>query len=235
VLEEHAGEYFDLPLQGMRSPFMTFVVKVHEDKRELLKATTHVDGTARIQTVSKETNSRFWQLIDEFRKRTGVPVLLNTSFNNNAEPIVCFLTTRLNYLVVGNYLVSKKNIDDGAYLELAPSLPRYARLVQSRRFISDHQMATVCELANSYHHQYNLRISTEAFDVLKEANGKTSLGNLLHTQDGTDQTQHTVIIEEMLRLWFSRAVTLHPRRIPGDPCLISDLPDRGVEPSRPAL
>lgn len=243
VLEEYAGEYFDLPLEGMRSPFMTFVVKVREDKRALLKATTHVDGTARIQTVSKETNSTFWQLIDEFRKLTGVPVLLNTSFNNNAEPIVdsvedavvCFLTTRLHYLVVGNYLVSKKNIDDETYLDLAPSLPRYARLVQSRRFISDHQINTVCELANSYHHQYNVQISVEAFNVLMEANGEKSLGDLLHAQDGTDQSRRTVIIDEMRRLWFSRALALHPRRVPGGPCLIPDTPDRRAESSRHAL
>lgn len=240
VLEEYAGEYFDLPQPGMRSPFMTFVVKVREDKREVLKATTHVDGTARVQTVSKETNGRFWELIDEFRKKTGVPVLLNTSFNNNAEPIVdsvedaivCFLTTRLNYLVVGNYLVSKKTIEPGSYLELAPSLPLYARLAQSRRFVSGQELATICELANSYHHQYNVRISAEVFELLKEADGEKSLDDLLSGQGIADPQQRAAIVEEMLSLWSKRALALHPPGVHGNLYLN---PARREKPSKEPL
>src|SRR5688572_21813287 len=177
VLEEYADEFFKLPRPGMYSPFMTFVVQVREEMRELLKATTHVDGTARIQTVSRSTNSSFWQLIDEFRKRTGVPVLLNTSFNNNAEPIVdsvqdaivCFLTTKLHYLSVGNYLVSKKNIDHAAYLTLVPQLPAYARLTQTKRFVSSDRTATFFEIGNSYAKQFAVEVSQDVFHLLATA------------------------------------------------------------------
>jgi carbamoyltransferase len=113
ILEEYVHDYFDLPVEKNRFPFMTFVVRVRPEKQELLRATTHVDGTARIQTVCREDNPRFWQLIDAFRVITGVPVLLNTSFNNNHEPIVdsvedaivSFLTTGLTHLVLGDTLV----------------------------------------------------------------------------------------------------------------------------------
>jgi carbamoyltransferase len=89
-----------------------------------------VDGTARVQTVSRDVNPRYWMLLQAFERLTGIPILLNTSFNNNAEPIVdspeeavtCFLTTGLDVLVVGDYLVRKR--DDGTrgsgYRALSP-------------------------------------------------------------------------------------------------------------------
>jgi len=158
VLEEYAEEFFDLPRHSTRFPFMTFVVRVREEKRGLLGATTHVDGTARIQTVSRRENEKFWNLIDAFRELTGVPVLLNTSFNNNVEPIVdsaydalvCFLTTKLNHLVIGDYLISKRETGPEAYLRLSPSLPLYSRLRRTRKFVSRSELRAVCELTNTY-------------------------------------------------------------------------------------
>ena len=81
---------------------------------------THVDFSARIQSVSKETNPRYWQLIDTFRKKTGYGVVVNTSFNVRGEPIVCtpgdgyrcFMRTEMDYLVMGNYLFDKKSQPD---------------------------------------------------------------------------------------------------------------------------
>ena len=92
-------------------------VIVLPEKREEIPAVTHVDGTARLQTIHRETNPRFHQLLKEFEKVSGVPVLLNTSFNVMGEPIVespmdairCFYTTGLDHLVLGNYVVSKNN------------------------------------------------------------------------------------------------------------------------------
>jgi len=106
VLEEHVEEYFVIPTSQKQFPFMNFVLKVKEEKQSILGAITHVDGTARIQTVSKASNPMYWNLINEFSKYTGVHILLNTSFNNNAEPIVdsvydaivCFLTTKPNMI-----------------------------------------------------------------------------------------------------------------------------------------
>jgi carbamoyltransferase len=217
VLEEYADEFFKLPRPGMVSPFMTFVVQVREEKRELLKATTHVDGTARIQTVSRLTNSSFWKLIDEFRKRTGVPVLLNTSFNNNAEPIVdsvqdaivCFLTTKLHYLSVGNYLVSKKNIDRAAYLTLVPQLPPYARLTQTKKFVSSDQTATFFEIGNTYAKQFAVEVSPDIFHLLTMADGKATLGDLLSVPDKF-QADPNAIVDELVELWSKRVVKLKP-------------------------
>lgn len=115
VLEEDASLYFEG--QGSVSvPFMEKVYKVKDGKRELIPAVVHVDGTSRVQTVSKLLNPLFHNLIREFKNITGIGVVLNTSFNLNGEPIVCsptdavktFFQCGLDYLVLGNYLVSKK-------------------------------------------------------------------------------------------------------------------------------
>lgn len=111
VLEEAANDWFEniAPV-----PFMSQVLPVRQDKRALIPAVTHVDGSARLQTVSRQTQPRFWQLIDEFRALTGVPMLLNTSFNEN-EPIVlsprqaldCFLRTSMDVLVLGDTWIAR--------------------------------------------------------------------------------------------------------------------------------
>jgi carbamoyltransferase len=102
--------------QQVADPFMLKVCNVLKDKQAVIPAVTHVDGTARLQTVHKETNLRYHRLLKEFEKQSGVPVLLNTSFNVMGEPIVespldairCFYTTGLDYLVLGNYIIGKQ-------------------------------------------------------------------------------------------------------------------------------
>ena len=94
---------------------MLFVVKAKDEAKKMIPAVIHIDGTSRVQTVSKESNPRYYQLLRAFEKVKGVPVLLNTSFNVNKEHIVnsptdairCFYSTGIDYLVVGNYLISK--------------------------------------------------------------------------------------------------------------------------------
>jgi carbamoyltransferase len=111
VLEEYVEEYFE---DSFPSPFMLMVFKVRAEKRPAIPATEHVDHTGRVQSVSKATNPKFWNLIEAFRRRTGIPLLLNTSFNEN-EPIVCtpqdalhcFTTTRMDALVLGDCLVCR--------------------------------------------------------------------------------------------------------------------------------
>jgi carbamoyltransferase len=112
VLLEATGDYFD---QDYPDPFMIKVYNVLPEKHTVIPAVTHVDGTGRLQTVDRETAPLYWQVIKEFEKLTGVPVVLNTSFNEN-EPIVCkpeeavecFLRTKMDALVIGNYLVKKE-------------------------------------------------------------------------------------------------------------------------------
>lgn len=111
ILEEHVGEYFE---QTHPAPTMLMVYQIKPEKRNCIPAVTHVDGSGRLQTVSRKLNQRYYQLISDFAELTGVPVVLNTSFNEN-EPIVCtpqeaidcFLKTRMDALYLGNYAVRR--------------------------------------------------------------------------------------------------------------------------------
>lgn len=117
VLREDVPDWF-VPIPNCASmsiEFMEINFEVIPAKRNIIPAVVHVDGTSRIQAVNKDTNPRYYALISAFKKLTGVPLLLNTSFNDN-EPIVCspsdaiqtFLRTKMDYLAIGNFLVSKK-------------------------------------------------------------------------------------------------------------------------------
>ena len=136
VLREHLGEYFDISLD---SPYMLLVASINENlkipmnetdqklfgieklnvKRSNIPAVTHVDYSARIQTVHENTNKTYYKLIKKFHEKTGCPVLINTSFNVRGEPIVCmpedafncFMGTNLDYLVIENFILDKKEQD----------------------------------------------------------------------------------------------------------------------------
>jgi carbamoyltransferase len=111
IHEEALDDYF---VGAVADPFMIQVYPVRPEKRPTIPAVTHVDGSGRLQTVSRETNAAYWNLIEAFRRRTGVPILLNTSFNEN-EPIVhtpaealdCFLRTDMDALVLGAHVLAK--------------------------------------------------------------------------------------------------------------------------------
>jgi carbamoyltransferase len=111
ILAESTAEYFE---KSHPSPFMTLAYSVRPAQRDKIPAPTHVDGTGRLQTVTREANPRYWQLIKAFQNLTGVPVVLNTSFNDN-EPIVCrpeeaidcFLRTQMDALVLGDFLITR--------------------------------------------------------------------------------------------------------------------------------
>jgi carbamoyltransferase len=111
ILAESTGEWFE---KSHPSPFMTLAYSVRPEKREKIPAPTHVDGTGRLQTVTRDANPRYWSLIKAFEQLTGVPVVLNTSFNDN-EPIVCrpeealdcFERTQMDALVLGDFLITR--------------------------------------------------------------------------------------------------------------------------------
>ena len=119
VLVEETENYFSLPEAAHHYParFMLYVVDVNEDKHDVIPAITHVDGTGRLQTVQKEINPRYYKLIDTFGQATGVPVVLNTSFNLKGEPIVntpqeafnSFERSGMDVLVLGDYVVEKED------------------------------------------------------------------------------------------------------------------------------
>jgi len=112
IIEEAVPEYFE---RSEPSPFMTFAYSVRPEKRTVIPAPTHVDGTARLQTVNRGANPLYWKLLRAVGDLTGVPVVLNTSFNDN-EPIVCrpeealdcFRRTQMDVLVMGNFTLEKK-------------------------------------------------------------------------------------------------------------------------------
>ena len=113
MLEEHLHDWYDIPKTS--SPYMLFNAWLLPEKKDQVPAVTHVDGSARIQTVTEELNKPIFQLLTEWNKKTNVPILLNTSFNVNAEPIIespenalrTFMSTNIDVLVMENYIVTK--------------------------------------------------------------------------------------------------------------------------------
>lgn len=117
VLEEEVGKWF---VDGDVSPYMLFVFDVPPDKADKIPAVRHVDGTARIQTINRAQNPVYYAILKKFYERTGVPVLVNTSFNTRGEPIVCtprdaiecFWTSPLDALVIGSFLLEKEKANN---------------------------------------------------------------------------------------------------------------------------
>ena len=111
ILAEDTHEWFQIDKEV---PFMTEVYPLAEDKKSLLPGITHIDGTGRLQTVSENNNSRYYYLLKKFKDKTGIPIILNTSFNEN-EPIVqnpeeaidCFIRTNMDVLVLENWIISR--------------------------------------------------------------------------------------------------------------------------------
>jgi len=113
VLEEELHNYFDI---NQTSEHMLLACEAKNRKKKFISATVHVDNSCRVQSVSKKTNKKFWNLLNEFKKETEIPVLLNTSFNIKGMPIVnnskdaieCFLKYKIDHLIIDNYLINKK-------------------------------------------------------------------------------------------------------------------------------
>lgn len=211
VKAERLRDYFEYPSDVPAPDFMVFTVPVRAERASELAAITHVDGTARVHAVDREVNERYWRLLDAFERRTGVPVLLNTSFNNHAEPIVdsvedairCFLTTRLDHLVIGDVIATKTGGDLRDLTGLVPSLPRSARLertitpggAERARLTANHATAGSAEIGD------------HTFETLRKADGRSSLGDLglnVDTPGGLES------LREIENLWKDRLVELRP-------------------------
>lgn len=240
VLEEYVEEYYEVPpaFKYKKFPFMTFVLDVKKEKQEILGAVTHVDGTSRIQSVSREQNEKYWQLIDEFRKLTGIPILLNTSFNNNVEPIVnsfedamvCFLTTRINYLVVGDYLIRKKEFENSVFLDMVPAIPLHISLSHLKKSVSSRDTEDVYEIRDNFLISSNALsdrvvfsdlsfglvksgVSRELFSILHHVDGKKDLAQLMNNPQGLDEAKQNSIIDEIKSLWTLRLIRLKPQKV----------------------
>ena len=212
VPAEKAADYFEMPAGSEDLPFMLSTVRVRRDQRARLGAVTHVDGTARIQTVSRTANPRYWELLHAFGDLTGVYVLLNTSFNNSAEPIVdsvedaivAYVTTGLHYLVVGDYWVSKRDGTDDRILDSILSIASCADVSMVR---------TDTGWTSFIRYKYEAArrkpiVLAAAAEVIRRADGATPLRDLLDA--AADASVRSRIVEEVRRLWWLRLVRLQP-------------------------
>ena len=137
ILEERVSDYFEIDCP---SPYMLLVAQVRPDKKDKIPAVTHVDGSARIQTVSQSENGLFYSVLKEFERLTGCPVLLNTSFNLKGEPIVCtpqdayftFIRSGLDYLIMGSYILDKKDIKEAEQFVEKKVLPEETKTITIR-------------------------------------------------------------------------------------------------------
>lgn len=211
ILEERLGDICELATTENRTlPFMVSTLRVRNEWRQRLQAVTHVDGTARVQSVSRKTNPSYWRLIREFEALSGVPVLLNTSLNNNIEPIAdtiddavaCFLTTGLNVLVAGSCIVTKRSEEARvtALGECRVLLPGNRSLVlKSDGYFVD-------SLSHGWLGHAPTEISAEMFSLLRRSlQERASVSSLLgETKD------RVALLDELRHLWELRAVIVVP-------------------------
>ena len=137
VLEERSGDWFE---SDYPSPYMILVYDVRPEKRKIVPAITHVDGTGRVQTVNRKHNPRYFKLIEEFEKITGVPIVLNTSFNIRGKPIVntpheaieCFMNTGMDALFLNDYLLTKRE-------------PSVAKTMTKQQLVETHAAAAAAD------------------------------------------------------------------------------------------
>lgn len=208
VTPEAATDYFDLTATEADHGFMSFVVHVLEDRRAELGAVTHVDGTARVQVVTPAANARFHELITRFGELTGTPVLLNTSFNNNAEPIVqsvhdvltTYLTTEIDVLVVEDFLVRRRQPVTMALDDLVLKVRPMTRLRQDWRPGEE----VSGEVYLDYSFGPSAKVSPTVFNLLAAADGESTVAALAGTL--TDEVR-----EELVSLWQQRFFALSPK------------------------
>ncbi len=216
VLEEWADDIFEIDRKYDNYLFMNLITKVRPDKRESLGAITHVDGTARVQVVKREYNEKYWNLVNEFRRFTDTPLVLNTSFNNNAEPIVetvsdavaCFLTTELTHLVIGDYLIEKNvRLEEGI-----PGLRAFVR--ESSRLCLGYRpgsgefekVATIEFNASRFFSSLSVPISMELYQIL--SNGCDNCIDSVAKTLGIPMTSS--LLNEIVTIWTQRMIALEP-------------------------
>jgi carbamoyltransferase len=217
VIEERLHDFFEAPPTLKSAPFMVITLPVKEEYRQLLGAVTHVDGSARVQTVSQKVNPLFYAVIEEFSKLTGVPIVLNTSFNNNFEPIVdsvddavtCFMTTGLDRLIISDLIVEKQaTFEKGMLLHFEIKLPPTRRLVLRTQASGIHQYLIECN-ADEVFVGAAVEISKSLFFALFDSEGKAMMSRL--EEVGLDRGYELDdLAVEIFSLWERRAILLSP-------------------------
>jgi carbamoyltransferase len=183
VTLERSREFFDLDVP---SPYMLLIAPVHEKQRALLPSITHVDGTARVQTVTEADDGRYYRLVKRFGDRTGVPVLVNTSFNIKGEPIVetpadaveCFLCNDMDVLILEDYFVEKVNLDDEVLLR-CPVEPNPRIVVSTERRVGNEGWeTTLATVAFCENREHKYEVSETFTEVLVDMDGQRTVAEL---------------------------------------------------------
>lgn len=219
VTEERLHDFFDVPDGTTRLPFMIITVFVRSEMRELLGAVTHIDGSARVQSVSRDDNPRYHALIEAFGDLTGVPILLNTSFNNNVEPIVdsiddavaCFLTTGIQSLVIGDWIIHKTSdiLSDPAFLDLVPFIPESQKLVRRCLPSTGTMVFSLDSSVSEFFGESSRSISGDLFRLLlDDVDGASVRRRCARLGFSAEIVTH--LGSELLELWQTRAIGLLP-------------------------
>lgn len=221
VIEERARDYFEFPAQVSVAPYMTIIVPVHPHEHAHLGAITHVDGTARVQTVNRTSNPRYYRLIEHVGKLSGVPIVLNTSFNNHAEPIVdsvddavaCFLTTGIERLVVSNWIVEKIKAPEGneAIFDLVPTVPSHKKLVQ-RMSACNHTGFAIESLTHDVFGEQTIGISSLLFQILLDADCSDTITARISRIPDLAEADLKNLQSELFDVWQRRGIALAPDR-----------------------
>jgi carbamoyltransferase len=216
VLEEVAHEFFEIEA-GESFPFMLFVYPVRAEHRDELGAITHIDGTARLHTVAKDVNPLYHRLIARFGELTGVPIVLNTSFNNSAEPIVdsvedavvTFLTTDLDDLFVGDFHVRKRADFESRIPELIPELISAVEVRCSAAHGKVDYWLERLEVVEF--EETSLPVSPALYEVLlRLVEGKDGKRTLREIQERYGAGSEESLVEALQRLWWRRCVRMDP-------------------------
>jgi len=216
VTKQAADVYFDLPATRANYDFMSFVVNVREDRRAELGAVTHIDGSARVQIIDPVSNERFYRLVQRFGEVTGVPVLLNTSFNNNAEPIVqsvhdaltCYLTTGLDFLVIEDFVIRRRPGGSVKLDNLVPELRTFTHLARRVRMAAPGKREVVYQVSLHYEKGPHADISAIVYTMLESADGVRTVESLADSVGGLNAE----IRDELYKLWQGRYFVLRPAR-----------------------
>jgi len=216
VLQEKAKHFFDIQMESKSLPFMNIVVDVKPEYQKTLGAITHVDGTARIQTVARTQNEKYWSLIEQFGQLTGVPILLNTSFNNHAEPIVdsiddaitCYLTTELSHLVIGDFLITRKFPWYKEIGRLSASIrPSYVVAKGEQQSLTGRRPYFAIESKTSrFFQREQWEISQAMFEILSQPSGST----LQNVCDKREIAVTNILLDEIYEAWQNRLLVLAP-------------------------
>ncbi len=209
VLAEHVGEWFD---QASPSPYMSLTVPVKTSKAAAIPAVVHIDGTARIQTLEREHNPRYYALVEAFHERSKVPMVLNTSFNIKGEPIVetareaawSFLRAELDLLVLGSRLFRRRTLPDPLTGDLIP------RAIDNfnAEVVSDSSGETM---------SVRLMARGETFDldqlelgILEAADGSATLGEIVEFFQAEWETEHLDLIRKVDSLFERCLISVSP-------------------------